>query len=109
MPINHLISKIIEIRKSKGFSQEYMAHILNISQVAYAKIERQETKLTVERLFEIANILEVKTEDLIEFKNRNIEILNIQRRNLEMIEVYEKLIASKDEQIALLTSLLEKK
>jgi len=34
--------------------------MLDISQVAYSKIEKNETKLTVERLFKIAEILELK-------------------------------------------------
>ncbi len=49
-----IINKIREIRKDRGYSHEYMAHLLDISQVAYSKIEKNETKLTVERLFKIA-------------------------------------------------------
>jgi len=55
-----VINKIRTIRKDKGYSHEYMAHMLDISQVAYSKIEKNETKLTVERLFKIAEILELK-------------------------------------------------
>ncbi|TRX04174.1 helix-turn-helix domain-containing protein [Flavobacterium gawalongense] len=35
-----VIEKIKDIRKQKGFSHEYMAHMLDISQVAYSKIEK---------------------------------------------------------------------
>ena len=52
----NVINKIREFRKKKGYSHEYMAHELNMSQVAYSKIEKSETKLSVERLYRIAEI-----------------------------------------------------
>ena len=59
-----VVEKIKDIRKNKGYSHEYMAHELDISQVAYSKIEKLETKLSVERLFKIAEILEVKVGEI---------------------------------------------
>ena len=50
---------IRKIRESKGFTQDYLAMKLAISQNAYSKIELGYTKITVERLFQIAQILEV--------------------------------------------------
>lgn len=38
--------KIRKIRELKGFSQEYMANNLGITQRAYGKLENQETKIT---------------------------------------------------------------
>ena len=114
-----VINKIREIRKDRGYSHEYMAHLLDISQVAYSKIEKNETKLTVERLFKIAEILEAKIEDILDIKadkvykqdlkDNSIGHQEIQNMYQDNKEVYEKLIASKDEQIALLKSLLDKK
>ena len=114
-----IINKIREIRKDRGYSHEYMAHLLDISQVAYSKIEKNETKLTVERLFKIAEILEAKIEDILDIKadkvykqdikDNSIGHQEIQNMYQDNKEVYEKLIASKDEQIALLKSLLDKK
>ena len=52
-------------RAIKGYSQEYMAFQLNISQNAYSKIERQETEITVKRIYEIAEILEVSVYELL--------------------------------------------
>lgn len=114
-----IINKIRDIRKDKGYSHEYMAHLLDISQVAYSKIEKNETKLTVDRLYKISEILESKIEDLLDIKSDKIynqdlkdnsighqEIQNMYQDNKE---VYEKLIIAKDEQIGLLRSLLEKK
>ena len=50
---------IRKIRESKDFTQDYLAMKLSISQNAYSKIELGYTKITVERLFQIAQILEV--------------------------------------------------
>lgn len=73
-----LIEKIKAIRTKKGYSHEYMGHMLNISQVAYSKIEKGETKLSVDRLYKIAEILEVSIEvtfeenSIIDTENQNL-------------------------------------
>jgi len=46
-------------RQRKGISQEAMAFDLDISQAAYSKIEREETQLTITRLYDIADILKI--------------------------------------------------
>jgi transcriptional regulator with XRE-family HTH domain len=51
-------------RLIKNYSQEYMAFALDISQAAYSNIERNETKITLERVFEIAEILEISPFEL---------------------------------------------
>ena len=115
-----IIEKIKDIRSNKGYSHEYMAFELGISQVAYSKLEKLETKLSVERLYKIAEILEVKVGEILDIAPNN-QFNQTTRENstgyLQQIEnfyqenkdVYEKLINAKDEQIALLKSLLEKK
>ncbi|AOM75953.1 helix-turn-helix domain-containing protein [Pedobacter steynii] len=62
MPI---AAKIRVQRMIKGYSQEYMAFRLDISQNAYSKLERGETKLTVRRFYEIAEILEISIDSLL--------------------------------------------
>jgi transcriptional regulator with XRE-family HTH domain len=54
---------IRKVREYRNYTQEYLAMKLNISQNAYSKIELGYTKITLERLYEVAQILEV---DLIE-------------------------------------------
>lgn len=66
--MDEVLSKIKEYRKKKGFSYENMAHELNTSAAAYRKIETNQTKLTVDRLYQIAQILEAKIEDLLDIK-----------------------------------------
>ncbi|WP_299707381.1 helix-turn-helix transcriptional regulator [uncultured Pontibacter sp.] len=53
------------IRSQKGYSQEYMAFQLNISQNAYSKLERGETEITVRRIYQIADVLEVSVYELL--------------------------------------------
>ena len=57
--------KIRIARTIKGYSQEYMAFMLNISQSTYSKMESGSIELTVQRLFEIAELLEVKIIELL--------------------------------------------
>jgi transcriptional regulator with XRE-family HTH domain len=52
-------------REELNYTQEYLAAKLNISQNAYSKIELGYTKITVERLFQIADILEIDLHDLL--------------------------------------------
>ncbi|WP_121966991.1 helix-turn-helix domain-containing protein [Myroides sp. N17-2] len=51
--------KIKSIRKNSGYSQEYVAEKLGISQKAYSDIESGKTRLKNEVLHEIAKILEI--------------------------------------------------
>lgn len=57
--------KIRNTRNKKGYSQEFMASQLNICQQAYCKLECGHTDITVERLFDIANILKVEAKSLL--------------------------------------------
>jgi transcriptional regulator with XRE-family HTH domain len=107
-----VIKRIKEIRKEKGISHEAMAFDLGISQVAYSKIEKNETKLTLERLYKIADILESKISEILgleiqkvyqqEFNDNSQNYQEIQHLHQENKEVYEKLISAKDDQISLL-------
>lgn len=110
--MENIINRIKEIRKAKGISHEAMAFDLGISQVAYSKIEKNETKLTLERLYKIAEILDSKISDILglethkvyqqEFKDNSQNYQEIQHLHQENKEVYERLIQAKDEQIELL-------
>jgi transcriptional regulator with XRE-family HTH domain len=53
-------------RLIRNYSQEYLALKLDISQNAYSKIELGHTRVTIERLIRIAQILEVNISALIE-------------------------------------------
>ena len=115
----NVIQKITTLRSKKGYTYENMAHELDITPASYRKIEIGETKLTVERLFKIAEILKESVSNLLEvdgnvFNQTNNENSGNQYQQKienfyhENKEVYEKLLKSKDEQIELLKSMVGK-
>lgn len=55
--MENLTYNIRTVREGLGYSQEYMAMKLGIGQNGYSKIELGYTRITVERLFDIARIL----------------------------------------------------
>ncbi|MBD1395147.1 helix-turn-helix domain-containing protein [Mucilaginibacter glaciei] len=57
--MNSIGEKIRIQRLTKNYSQQYMSFMLDISQAAYSNLERDETELTIRRIYEIAEILEI--------------------------------------------------
>ncbi|QAR29873.1 XRE family transcriptional regulator [Ornithobacterium rhinotracheale] len=116
--MNKVSANIRRIREQKGYSQEYMAQELEISQASYARIENEETKLSIDRLFEIANILETDISSLLGSEKLTINHQEnhegsfgngyIQNLHIENKEVYEKLIKNLEEQIDFLKKRLDK-
>ena len=112
--------KIAALRSNKNYTLENMAHELNITPSAYSKIETGKTKLSMSRLFDIAEIFKEPVSSFLEtggtvFNQTNNENATgqyqqkIENFYQENKEVYEKLIAAKDEQIAFLRELLGEK
>jgi transcriptional regulator with XRE-family HTH domain len=62
--------KIKEVREAIGYSQDFVAYMLGVSQSTYAKYENGKTKITLERLDKISEILKVK---VTYFLNEEIE------------------------------------
>ena len=56
------------IRESRGYTQEYMAEMLDICQSTYANLESGKTTLSINRLLGIADILDADLTELIEHK-----------------------------------------
>lgn len=73
---------IRKIRESKDYTQDYLAIKLAISQNAYSKIELGYTKITVERLFQIAHILEVDPVYLINADGQLPHLLQVNSSNV---------------------------
>lgn len=61
---------IRKIRELKGYSQEYMAQKMDISQRTYSNIESQNDKIDTQRLQTIAEILEVNIFDILAFDDK---------------------------------------
>lgn len=113
--------KIKQFREMRNFTQEYMADILKVSQRAYSSIENGQTQLTVERLFEISQTLQVNVGEIIGVDNKFIYNNNFNNNatqnkgNLvfnqdtfeEQKELYERLLKSKETEITFLRKIIE--
>ena len=64
--------KIRNVRESKAWSQEQMADKLNMSLNGYAKIERGETKLYLDKLEQIAQVFDIDVVELMQSDGKNI-------------------------------------
>lgn len=56
-------------RVTKGLSQQNMADELGLTVASYSNIERGVTDITITRLFEIARILQVKIENILDLES----------------------------------------
>ncbi|PKP18232.1 MAG: hypothetical protein CVU07_02425 [Bacteroidetes bacterium HGW-Bacteroidetes-23] len=64
--------KIRKVRELKGFTQEYMANKLAISQRAYSKMENNETKLDWEKIELVSSVLGIEPLELVAFDDNLI-------------------------------------
>lgn len=58
------------LRIEKGLNQENLAKILGLSVSGYAKIERGETKVSLTRVEQIAQVLKIDISTLLELNNQ---------------------------------------
>ena len=112
-----VVEKIKRLRVAKGLNHLDMADKLHITRSAYQRLESGETYSWAKYLDELMTILETTPNEFfadigkktINQTNNSGSIGYVVILHVELKETYEKLIASKDEQIALLKSLLDKK
>ncbi|MDO5356004.1 MAG: helix-turn-helix transcriptional regulator [Conchiformibius sp.] len=64
--------KIRSIREQNQLSQEQMAEKMNMSQSGYAKIERGETRLHLDKLEQIAQIFNIDVLELVSDQDRAV-------------------------------------
>lgn len=106
MTVKEILRNIVEWREQKRkYSQSYLAQRLGITQKAYSKIETGETKLSVQYILDIADILDIEVNDLFELETNNHD--NEQYfQSSEAIKneklLYEKLLASKERELEIL-------
>ena len=75
-PSDKLRQNIRDIREDKNLTQAMMAEKLGLSETGYAKVERGESRLDIDRIQKIANILESSIADLIPFGDDSIVACN---------------------------------
>jgi transcriptional regulator with XRE-family HTH domain len=114
------LKNIKKFKQIKGFSNYYMGTELDITPQAYDKIEKGQTKLTVDRLFKIAEILDISILEIFEIEpkeeycqtNKDTatgylqKIVNFYQENKDqnqkIIQLYEERLKEKDIIIELL-------
>jgi transcriptional regulator with XRE-family HTH domain len=68
-----IAERIRQLRRSKDYSQQFMADGLGISQNAYSKLESGKTPIHLARLCELSVLLDIDAHQLLEeaFSNQN--------------------------------------
>lgn len=66
------VKKIRKFREAKDWSQEQMAEKLNMSLNGYAKIERGESKIYLDKLEQIAQVFDIDVVELMHSDGKNI-------------------------------------
>lgn len=124
--------KIRKIREAKDWSQEQMAEKLNMSLNGYAKIERGESKIYLDKLEQIAQVFDIDVVELMQSDGKNIcfqiesplgsvyqgggetqMLIEIERLKLELSHAREKeslltkMLDQKDSEIQALKDLLK--
>lgn len=98
--MNIILNKIRNARQFRGYSHEYIAHHLNISQAAYSKIENGKTQLTIQRLFQITEILDISIIFLLIEKTEYYQKFSLKKR--------ENILISKSEELNFLKEITSK-
>ena len=124
--------KIRKFREAKDWSQEQMAEKLNMSLNGYAKIERGESKIYLDKLEQIAQVFDIDVIELMQSDGKNIcfqiesplgsvyqgggetqMLIEIERLKLELSHAREKeslltkILDQKDSEIQALKDLLK--
>ena len=106
---------IRKIRELRGFSQQYVANVLGVSQRHLSRLENDEVPIKVSILNRICTILDVSIENLLSFDE---EMLFQQKQHNQynncfmyksLKEEYEKQIALLEAEVILLRKQLDKK
>lgn len=101
---NSIGNKIRLLREEKGFSQENMANALDITQSNYARLEKDDNRISVPRLIIIAKTLETTITELVGENANNV--VN-QNNNHEAITYLHTVFQSDKEHIQTLKDEIE--
>ena len=80
--------KIKMARKEKGFTQEYLAELVGISNRTLNLMEKGKSGMTIETLIKFCNSLDVSPNYILSYKSEDNKLIN----TLECFTPYQKLI-----------------
>lgn len=91
---NTIGTKIRSLREEKGITQEYLAACLGLTQSNYGRMEKDDARITIPKLFKIAEVLEVRVGYLLDEQATQI----IHQHNNELANAYnvDTMVADKD-------------
>jgi transcriptional regulator with XRE-family HTH domain len=72
LKVKVIITNIRKIREYRDYTQDYLAAKLHISQNAYSKIELGYSSITLVRLLQISEVLEVEVGELVSLNSDEI-------------------------------------
>lgn len=90
-----ILASIKRLRKDRGLSQANMAAALHVALKTYQNIEAGITRIDIERLGQLADILDVTLHDLLDGTNRRADEDLIRLAN-EAKVLYDKIITDKE-------------
>ena len=82
--MNTIGNKIRQRREEKGLSQDSLAHELGITQPSYARLEKQDERISITRLIQIAALLKTTVAELVGEKTQKV----INQTNNKKAEAY---------------------
>lgn len=65
-----------DARLKKEFSQEHMAHVLNISQSKYSRLEKGEKSFNIKELSALIDVLELNPLEVLDFTDKQQVFIN---------------------------------
>lgn len=87
--------KIKQLRELQNFTQQYMADQLSMSLSGYGKIERDETDVTLNKMNQIAKILDTDLNTILSFdKNQVFNLYN--NKNANAIVSYQQVVTGEE-------------
>jgi transcriptional regulator with XRE-family HTH domain len=101
--------RLRDLRTSKNYSQEYVAHQIDMAQGNYCKLERDKHFPSDETLEKIAALYETTSQELlaaggqaqIQYNHESPHVINGNTVSHDPLKLLEELLASKDKLIAL--------
>ena len=109
---------IRSVREAKGYSQEYMAEMLDMVQSSYANLESGKSAMSVDRLLHICDILHMDVHGLLDRVGTTTlpgQQLSVYMEKInttvqpEVIQLYTELIAEMKSEIEFLRGLVSRK